>query len=421
MQQACRKPQFLCETLFSRVATARGPPRSSLGGRLSAASGLISSSRAPSSLCATSFRSFSRASFSPAFRSTLPSSLGGKNRRASSIVFAFPSVGGAARQGGPISGFARRQAHSSTSSSTTTSSFTNNKTRTSLLLVGALASVTGGYALFATNVVQADGKGKEDGDKGKEDSFSLQGLYDRIWGVYEEMVHEAGNQQKQLLPDPVPPPYGRELSLVISDDLLLKTVYEPKAGGLLPKKRPATEYFLASVASKFECVLWSRQNQEAYYRVIQKLDPNNHCHFKLFKDSTNFENKREVKDLARLGRDLKRVIAIDTDYANVKQKENTIVVEGYDGSDHDQTLLRLIPFFLIVIQELNVRKEKDVRPYVKKYQEIEAQGGKGYEYFRTMYLRALDNKRQQQQKTTEQDLDEEDEPSFKPATKRGWW
>jgi len=112
-----------------------------------------------------------------------------------------------------------------------------------------------------------------------------------------------------------------------------------------------------------------------YIATLEKLDPNRRCSVKLFRDSSRIVNGKEIKDLNFANRDLARVLVIDTSYDNVSHKENTIIVPPYTGSNDDLHLVEVDAF----LQCLSWAKPKDLRPFIKLYQE------KGPLFFKQKY------------------------------------
>lgn len=214
----------------------------------------------------------------------------------------------------------------------------------------------------------------------KEDSLS--GFFKWFEDTKNKLLNTDIN--KKLLPDAYPPPYGKPYTVVISDEVLLTQEYHPLAGGMLTKKRPGVEYFLASVAQDYELVIFSLQPMNTWLPTIEKVDPNHHAPFRLFLDSTVIRNGRQKKDLSLMNRPMDKIILVDVDAENCVQPENTIVVPKYDGDLKDTTLLDLLPFFKLV----SMAKPESLKKVVKLYQEH------GSPYFKAKYEEALNKLRQ---------------------------
>jgi TFIIF-interacting CTD phosphatase-like protein len=75
--------------------------------------------------------------------------------------------------------------------------------------------------------------------------------------------------------------------------------------------RPGVKSFLLRMAKKFELVVFTASLDEYGQKVIEHLDPSHVVDFHLFRNSCFYIDGHFVKDLKRLGRDLKDVILLD--------------------------------------------------------------------------------------------------------------
>lgn len=168
-----------------------------------------------------------------------------------------------------------------------------------------------------------------------------------------------------LLPDPLPPPHQKPYTLVISlDDLLIHSQWD-REHGWRTAKRPGVDYFLAYLSQFYEIVLFTAQPAYTAIPIVDKLDPHMiYILYKLFRDSTRYHNKAIVKDLSYLGRDLSKVIMLDTDPEHFQlQPENAYQVPKWKGNRDDTDLIGMIPF----LEAIAFYHVPDVRPVLKKY------------------------------------------------------
>lgn len=168
-----------------------------------------------------------------------------------------------------------------------------------------------------------------------------------------------------LLPDPLPPPHQKPYTLVISlDDLLIHTQWD-REHGWRTAKRPGVDYFLAYLSQFYEIVLFTSQPAYTAIPIVDKLDPHMiYILYKLFRDCTRYYNKTIVKDLSYLGRDLSKVIMLDTNPEHFQlQPENAYAVPKWNGNRNDTDLIGMIPF----LEAIAFYRVPDVRPVLKKY------------------------------------------------------
>lgn len=75
--------------------------------------------------------------------------------------------------------------------------------------------------------------------------------------------------------------------------------------------RPHVAEFLKRMAKIYELVVFTASLSKYAEPLMLKLDPNNYCAYKLFREHCTFYNNAFVKDLTRLGRPMKDVIILD--------------------------------------------------------------------------------------------------------------
>lgn len=152
---------------------------------------------------------------------------------------------------------------------------------------------------------------------------------------------------EKLLPDPLPFPYSRPYTLVLDLDKLLVASKWTRKDAWRTAKRPGLDYFLAYLSNWYEIILFTRQPFYIAGPIVEKLDPDRrYITYSLYRESCrSLNNGHVVKDLAHLNRDLKKVIALDTDPEAVQlQPENAILLPKWEGEAKDAELVGLIPF-----------------------------------------------------------------------------
>lgn len=151
-----------------------------------------------------------------------------------------------------------------------------------------------------------------------------------------------------LLPDFKELNYPPNLpTLVIDlDKVIAKLEYDRKVGWQV-KKRPFADKFFKELVNYYELVIWSDDSYPMATDVANRWGlpvvgvlHRDQC--KAFKGSF-------IKDLSRLGRDLKRVILLDHDKtACLLQENNAIIIREFDGDEQDRELLYLIDMLKMI-------------------------------------------------------------------------
>lgn len=235
-----------------------------------------------------------------------------------------------------------------------------------VLFAGAGAGVT----YMVRNWDEGENQHLEPGEKPIEDGYTPSLMYQRFkkrWKSVFNLFSEPGTEK--LLPDPAPEPYRRPLTLVLSlEDLLVHSDWSPQ-GGWRTAKRPGLDYFLLYLSSYYELVLFTDNYLMYVEKTIQKLDPHNaYFAYILSKEAAKYKNKKVVKDLSLLNRDLGKVIIMDTKPEHYSlQPENAIPVKPWDGKPDDK-LISYIPFLEWLAFQQNL---KDVRPVLNSFKDKE--------------------------------------------------
>lgn len=170
-----------------------------------------------------------------------------------------------------------------------------------------------------------------------------------------------------LLPEPLKPPHQKPYTLLLSlDDLLIHSEWS-REHGWRTAKRPGIDYFLAYLSQFYEIVVFTSQPSYTAAPIVEKLDPYMlYVLYRLYRESTRYskEHKDVVKDLSYLGRDLSKVVLLDTVPAHfASQPENAIAMKPWDGNRNDTDLVGMIPF----LEAIAIYQVPDVRPILKNY------------------------------------------------------
>ncbi|CAF1082345.1 unnamed protein product [Adineta ricciae] len=176
--------------------------------------------------------------------------------------------------------------------------------------------------------------------------------------------HEINSQleahEKPLLP-PLRDNERAKICLVIDlDETLVHSVFRPvpNADFIVPveidgqvhqiyvTKRPHVDEFLRRVGELYECILFTASLAKYADPVSDLLDPNRIFHARLFRESCTYYNGNYIKDLSRLGRDIRKVIIIDNSpLSYLFHQDNAVPVSSWFDDIRDTELLTLIPIF----------------------------------------------------------------------------
>ncbi|KAL3231820.1 hypothetical protein MRX96_023249 [Rhipicephalus microplus] len=185
----------------------------------------------------------------------------------------------------------------------------------------------------------------------------------RGYAVQEYSKPSSSNnslQGKYLLP-PVRHQDIRKICLIIDlDETLVHSSFKPinNADFVVPVeidgtvhqvyvlKRPYVDEFLQRVGDAYECVLFTASLAKYADPVADLLDKWGVFRARLFRESCVFYRGNYVKDLGRLGRDLRRVVIIDNSPASyIFHPDNAVPVNSWFDDMSDTELRDLMPLF----------------------------------------------------------------------------
>ncbi|XP_063283935.1 carboxy-terminal domain RNA polymerase II polypeptide A small phosphatase 2 isoform X2 [Pelobates fuscus] len=163
-----------------------------------------------------------------------------------------------------------------------------------------------------------------------------------------------------LLPEVAPKDKGKICMVIDLDETLVHSSFKPisNADFIVPVeiegtthqvyvlKRPYVDEFLERMGDLYECVLFTASLAKYADPVTDLLDKHGVFRSRLFREACVFHQGCYVKDLSRLGRDLKKTIILDNSPASyIFHPENAVPVQSWFDDMGDTELLSLIPIF----------------------------------------------------------------------------
>lgn len=234
---------------------------------------------------------------------------------------------------------------------------------------------------------------------------------------------------EKLLPDlEVSDPHLIKPVLVVDlDDLLIDLKYTPSEGWKC-QKRPYVDEFINELSKYYEVVLFSDSSMMKTGGIAQKIDKRQACQ-KLFREHTKLRHNEVTKDLASLNRPINKIIILDFHPgAYHLQKENAIQIdEKWSGDTTDNTLKRMIPFF-VTLAQYHKHTQADMRELLNRFKDQDRmkQSEKGIyvEDLKTMlerYETLLEQQRQsliRQQQQQQQQSQQQQQTQTKQAPRK---
>ena len=147
----------------------------------------------------------------------------------------------------------------------------------------------------------------------------------------------------------------------IKSDLILKIDIENKIHDIHVLFRPGIQNFLKKLAKLYEIVIFTASVSKYADPLLDIIDKNNYCSHRLFREHCSMMGITYIKDLKKLGRDLKDVVIVDNSPLSYSfNKENGIPILAWFNDKNDKELYNLLPIleFLSIVD--------DVRYYIKE-------------------------------------------------------
>ncbi|CAD8132360.1 unnamed protein product [Paramecium pentaurelia] len=130
--------------------------------------------------------------------------------------------------------------------------------------------------------------------------------------------------------------------------------------------RPYAQQFLKDMSKYYEIVIFTAAQQDYADFILDLIDEDKVIGYRLYRQHTTLVNNTYVKDIQKIGRDVKRTIIIDNLAENFKfQPDNGIQIQSWYGDQDDQALLLLSPLLIQIVQ----KKIQDVRDALRKFRD----------------------------------------------------
>ena len=147
----------------------------------------------------------------------------------------------------------------------------------------------------------------------------------------------------------------------IPSDITIKIEIEKEIYDIHVLVRPGVEKFITIMKDYFEIIIFTASISKYADILMNIIDPNNYCPYRLFREHCSFINNNYVKDLTRLGRNLKDIIIVDNSPLSYSFHPNNglpILSWFDDYSDNELENITPVLIFLSTVD--------DVREYIPK-------------------------------------------------------
>eukprot|EP01026_Neomeris_dumetosa_P008155 TRINITY_DN1256_c0_g4_i1.p3 TRINITY_DN1256_c0_g4~~TRINITY_DN1256_c0_g4_i1.p3 ORF type:complete len:340 (+),score=55.98 TRINITY_DN1256_c0_g4_i1:306-1325(+) len=197
--------------------------------------------------------------------------------------------------------------------------------------------------------MESEGKGMGDGEGG------LQYLIGPI--------KEEDQDKKTLVLDLDETLVHSSFKPVINPDYVIPVEVEGAMTDVYVLRRPHLDYFMKQVCSTYEVIVFTASLSKYADPLLDLLDEHSMVRWRLFREACVHFQGTYVKDLTKLGRELRNVIIVDNSpNSYIFQPENAIPIRAFMDDMEDRALLELLP----LLQDLSTKF--DVRDGLKEWQ-----------------------------------------------------
>ena len=187
---------------------------------------------------------------------------------------------------------------------------------------------------------------------------------DNLEKINEEYYIENNNEEipKEPFLKPINPKYKYTLVLDL-DETLVHFISDNEFGYI--QIRPGAEDFLKDLSEFYEIIIFTAALQNYADKVIEGIDPDGVVSDRLYRRHTINMGNINIKDLDKLGRDLRHIIIVDNCKENYcLQPNNGLNIIDFEGNDYDDEL-EYLKDDLLKLVKLN---PDDVRYYLNDIQ-----------------------------------------------------
>ena len=144
-------------------------------------------------------------------------------------------------------------------------------------------------------------------------------------------------------------------------DVIIKIELENEIHDIHVLVRPGVKEFLEKMSSRYEIVIFTASLSKYADPLLDIIDKKGYCPFRLFREHCTLINTSFVKDLKRLGRDLKDIVIVDNSpISYALNPDNGLPILSWFDDKSDRELYNITPIleFLSYVP--------DVREHIRK-------------------------------------------------------
>ena len=180
------------------------------------------------------------------------------------------------------------------------------------------------------------------------------------------LLHEY--QKNKISPPFLKNPCEKKYTLVLDINDTLLNIQYGENDNIQANLRPGLFSFLGAIKPLYELVSFTTETKEYSEMILKEIEKNRkYFDYNLYKDHATLYGDKLIKDISKLGRDIRKIIIVDDDPSNFQlNPENGIHISPYLGdSTKDDTTLFELKKLLFLFHRVG---GDDIRKALKNYE-----------------------------------------------------
>jgi CTD small phosphatase-like protein 2 len=181
-------------------------------------------------------------------------------------------------------------------------------------------------------------------------------------------LHQRHNSCKNISLPSISTKKGYTLVLDLDETLVCATSVSNTLNDCIVNIRPGAKEFIEEMSKHYELVIFTAGTKDYADYALKFVDPRGRIVHRLYREHVTQKGNIAVKDISKLGRDLKKMIIIDNVAENFQlQAANGIFIKTWENDEKDTSLTDLMP----ILKQIVELKVPDVRVALRHYRDYQ--------------------------------------------------
>ena len=162
-------------------------------------------------------------------------------------------------------------------------------------------------------------------------------------------------EKSKIDPPFIKTPNKKNYTLVLDlDETLVNIEFKDNSNNkCILHLRPGLFWFLSKVKPFYELITFTSASREYAQPIINEIElKNKYFDYTFFREHSVISGNDFVKDISRIGRDMKRIIIVDNMEQNFRlNKNNGIKIKAFYGDQNDKVLYELSKILVMIVKQ----------------------------------------------------------------------